>query len=31
MRFIPVHNEFVAEVEDIDLTAPLDAASADGR
>jgi alpha-ketoglutarate-dependent 2,4-dichlorophenoxyacetate dioxygenase len=28
MRFIPVHNEFVAEVEDIDLTAPLDAAGA---
>ena len=26
MRFIPVQNEFVAEVEDIDLAAPLDAA-----
>jgi alpha-ketoglutarate-dependent 2,4-dichlorophenoxyacetate dioxygenase len=28
MRFIPVQNEFVAEVENIDLTAPLDAAGA---
>jgi alpha-ketoglutarate-dependent 2,4-dichlorophenoxyacetate dioxygenase len=28
MRFIPVNNEFVAEVADIDLTAPLDAAGA---
>jgi alpha-ketoglutarate-dependent 2,4-dichlorophenoxyacetate dioxygenase len=28
MRFIPVQNEFVAEVEDIDLAAPLDAAGA---
>jgi alpha-ketoglutarate-dependent 2,4-dichlorophenoxyacetate dioxygenase len=28
MRFIPVQNEFVAEVEDIDLAAPLDAAAA---
>jgi alpha-ketoglutarate-dependent 2,4-dichlorophenoxyacetate dioxygenase len=28
MRFMPVQNEFVAEVEDIDLTAPLDAAGA---
>jgi alpha-ketoglutarate-dependent 2,4-dichlorophenoxyacetate dioxygenase len=28
MRFIPVQNEFVAEVEDIDIAAPLDAAGA---
>jgi alpha-ketoglutarate-dependent 2,4-dichlorophenoxyacetate dioxygenase len=28
MRFIPIQNEFVAEVEDIDLSAPLDAAGA---
>jgi alpha-ketoglutarate-dependent 2,4-dichlorophenoxyacetate dioxygenase len=28
MRFMPVQNEFVAEVEDIDLTAPLSAAGA---
>jgi alpha-ketoglutarate-dependent 2,4-dichlorophenoxyacetate dioxygenase len=28
MRFIPVQNEFVAEVEDIDLAAPLDSAAA---
>ena len=28
MRFVPVNPEFVAEVEDIDLTAPLDEAGA---
>jgi alpha-ketoglutarate-dependent 2,4-dichlorophenoxyacetate dioxygenase len=28
MRFIPIQNEFVAEVEDIDLAVPLDAAGA---
>jgi alpha-ketoglutarate-dependent 2,4-dichlorophenoxyacetate dioxygenase len=28
MRFIPIQNEFVAEVEDIDLAAPLDPAGA---
>jgi alpha-ketoglutarate-dependent 2,4-dichlorophenoxyacetate dioxygenase len=28
MRFIPIQNEFAAEVECIDLTAPLDAAAA---
>jgi alpha-ketoglutarate-dependent 2,4-dichlorophenoxyacetate dioxygenase len=28
MQFIPIQNEFVAEVADIDLTAPLDAAGA---